>query len=299
MMGATILFSSMTVNAPNRAAIPHRGAGADLGGTKLLLLAETAAGRVTARVPTGAGFGPADLENAIGAFLSGLPALPPALGIAFPGLVDGGGAVVACDLLPKFVGWRPPPALRAVMVNDADAALFAEAAHHPAEAALAVVVAGTGIGAAFRIGGERMGGAHGWAGELGSVPIAAGGTVRTLDALASGQAVVERAGGDFASLVERARDGAPEATTLVREAGAALGLGLAAVIHLLDPSVLAVGGGALALPGYLEAALASARAHTLPAMWAACAVGPLADGEHAAALGAALAAERSADTRQG
>jgi predicted NBD/HSP70 family sugar kinase len=271
--------------------------GADLGGTKLLLLAETASGRVTARLATGPGFSPADLEAALASFVSGLPAAPPAVGIAFPGLVDGG-VVVACDLLPRFVGWRPAPEANAVMINDAEAALVAEARGHPASAALAVVIVGTGIGAAFRLDGRRVRGGHGWAGELGSIPLATGGAVRTLDALASGQAVLERAGCGFSALVERVRAGDPDARALVRDAGGALGLGLAAVIHLVDPSVIAVGGGALGLPGYLDAALASAKAHTLPAMWAACAVAPLADGEHAAALGAALEAGRAAEARE-
>jgi hypothetical protein len=51
-----------------------------------------------------------------------------------------------------------------------------------------------------------------------------------------------------------------------------------------------MGGGALRLPGYRDAALASGRAHTLPALWEACVIRDLRDGEQAAAIGAALAA---------
>jgi predicted NBD/HSP70 family sugar kinase len=262
--------------------------GADLGGTKLLLLAEWEGGRSQVRVATGAGFGPAELQAALASFRAALPPGPQAVGVAFPGLVDGGRTAVACDVLPRFVGWRAPDGV--AIVNDCDAALRAESRAHPEGTALAVVVAGTGIGAAFQAEGRRLRGGHGWAGELGSIPVANGASVRTLDALASGAALLALAGCDFATLGARLDDGDAAALRIVREAGTALGLGLAALIHILDPSVLALGGGVLALPGYLEAAMESARARTLPAMWAACAVGRLQDGELAAARGAALAA---------
>jgi predicted NBD/HSP70 family sugar kinase len=145
------------------------------------------------------------------------------------------------------------------------------------------------------VDGRVLRGARGWAGELGSVPIATGGAVRTLDQLAAGQAILEQAGCDGAELEARAAGGDARIMAIIRDAGAALGLGLAAVVHLLNPSALALGGGVLRLPGYAEAARASARAHTLGPMWEACAVRPLRDGEHAAAVGAALAASSSMD----
>jgi predicted NBD/HSP70 family sugar kinase len=71
-----------------------------------------------------------------------------------------------------------------------------------------------------------------------------------------------------------------------RRGGEALGLGLATVIDLLNPSVVAVGGGALELTGYLEAALESARRHSMLEMWKACEVRRVRAGELVAALGA-------------
>ena len=269
-------------------------AGADLGGTKLLLLAESEEGRVTCRVPTGRGFDPAALETAIAAFLAGLPVPASSFGLSFPGLVDAAGTVAACDVLPRFVGWRIPTGLAHAVVNDGDAALIAEARHHAPGTTLAVIVVGTGIGAAFQGAAGRIVGAHGWAGELGSIPLSTGTGARTLDELASGQALLEGAGCGFEELLARVRAGEPRAVDAVREAGAALGLGIATVIHLLDPSAIALGGGVLALPGYLDAALGSARARTLPSMWDGCVVAPLRDGDQAAAIGAALAASRRA-----
>jgi predicted NBD/HSP70 family sugar kinase len=273
--------------------------GIDLGGTKLLMLAESPAGRSVSRLPTGSAFGPAELEAAVTGFVASLPATPSALGIAFPGLVDADGSVVACDVIPRLVGWRPPRALSGpwpfAILNDCEAALVAEARDHDRAATLAVVVVGTGIGAAFQVDGRVLRGARGWAGELGSIPIAAGDAVRTLDQLASGQAILEQAGCDGAELEALVARGDTRVMTVIRDAGAALGLGLAAVVHLLNPSALALGGGVLRLPGYAEAARSSGRAHTLGPMWETCAVGPLHDGEHAAAVGAALAASSSMD----
>ena len=269
--------------------------GIDIGGTKLLMVGESSTGRVVSRAPTGSAFGPDDVEGAILAFVASLPTPPDALGIAFPGLVAEDGSVVACDVLPRLVGWRPSPAVagpwRFAVLNDCEAALVAEARAADARASIAVVVVGTGIGAAFQVDGRVLRGARGWAGELGSVPVAtAGGAVRTLDQLASGQAIVERAGCDGAALEGLSARGDARITAIVREAGAALGLGLSTVVHLLNPSVVALGGGVLRLPGYADAALASGRAHTLPAMWEACEMRELRDGEQAAALGAAQAA---------
>jgi predicted NBD/HSP70 family sugar kinase len=248
---------------------------------------------VVARVATGAGFGPPDLEREIGAFVASLPACPTSLGIAFPGLVGADGAITACDVLPRFVGWRPSPAItgpwRFAMINDGEAALVAEARDAGPDASVAVIVVGTGIGAAFQVDGRVLKGSRGWAGELGSIPIATGG-VRTLDQLASGQAIVEKAGCDGAEVERRAAAGDPRILGIVREAGSALGLGIATVLDLLNPAVLGLGGGVLRLAGYLEAARETARAHTLPALWDACVVRPLRDGEYAAATGAAIAA---------
>jgi glucokinase len=276
--------------------------GIDLGGTKLLMLAESPDGRSVSRLPTGSAFGPADLEAAVAGFAASLPAPPDALGIAFPGLVDEHRTVVACDVLPRLVGWRPPRAVAGpwafALLNDCEAALVAEGRGHDRTATLAVVVVGTGIGAAFQVDGRVLRGAAGWAGELGSIPIATGDAVRTLDQLASGQAIVERAGCDAAELERRAAGGDARIAEIIRDAGTALGLGLATVVHMLNPSALALGGGVLRLPGYSEAARVSARAHTLGPMWDACVVRPLRDGEHAAALGAALAASSSMGTRQ-
>ena len=270
-------------------------AGFDLGGTKLLMVADSPDARVVARVPTGGSFDGRALESAIEEFLEQLPRLPEAIGIAIPGLVGPGPSVAACDVIPGLVGWRPPETLtsgvRFAMVNDATAALVEESHDAPSDVTAAVVMAGTGIGAAMLVNGVPFGGASGWAGELGSIPIASGPAgVRTLDQLASGEAIVKRLGVEGAVVRRHAEAGDRDTLQVIRAAGEALGLGLAAFIDIVNPAIVSVGGGLVELPGYLDAALATAARRTLPDLWRACDVRKVRTGELVAALGAARAA---------
>lgn len=272
--------------------------GFDLGGTKLLMVADGAGARVVERVPTGVAFDGAALERAILGFIDRQGRVPEAIGLAIPGLVGAGPSVQACDVLPALVGWRPPAALtqgaRFAMINDAAAALLEECHDAPADATAAVVMVGTGIGAAMLVHGQPFGGASGWAGELGSIPIAtAADGVRTLDQLASGESLVRRLGVDGAAVRARAESGDGETLSAIREAGTALGLGLATLIDIVNPALVAVGGGLAELPGYLAAALASAEARALPDLWRACVVRKVRAGELVAALGAVRAAART------
>ena len=255
------------------------------------MVADGPGGRAVERVSTGMTFDGKALEAAIARFLDAHHDAASAVGLAVPGLVGPGPIVQACDVLPGIVGWRPPPSLTArrfAMVNDAAAALAEECHDAPADVTAAVVMVGTGIGAAMRTFGRPIGGANGWAGELGSIPIAsAPDGVRTLDQLASGQALVTRLGTDGATVRARVEAGDEAARKAVQEAGTALGLGLATLVDIVNPALVSIGGGLSELPGYIEAALASAERHTLPDLWRACRVGKVRAGELVAALGAA------------
>ncbi|MCI0572277.1 MAG: ROK family protein [Myxococcaceae bacterium] len=270
--------------------------GVDLGATKALLVATGSVEPVQHRVPTGPRFTPAECEAEVRRFVARLPSMPVALGVAVPGLVDGEGRVVASDGLPSLGGWRPAEALAdlgcpVVVLNDARAALAAETHDVGAGATAGVIMAGTAVGAAFLVNGVTLEGARGWAGELGHLPVVTGdGRVLHLDAVAGGGAVAARLGTDGAGLAKRAGLGDVAALSAIREAGAALGLGLAAVVNLLNPELLVLGGGAFLLPGYLEAALSSARMHAISQLWECCTVRPARTGAAVAALGAARVA---------
>jgi glucokinase len=249
----------------------------DIGGTKALLRAEDATGAVVheQRLATGRDTTPGQLDDVVDGFLHEVGA-PRALVIACPGLVATEGArVVVSDVLPRIEGWRPRALARhpgARLVNDVRAALYGAQQAHPHVDDLAVVVAGTGIAAGFTSSGQVHRGAEGWAGELGSVPVRAGGEVGTLDSVASGAAILSRLGAsadEVRALLSR-RD--EEAQAAVQGAGRALGEALATVLNLLNPGLLVLAGGALAFPGYGEAALSAARRWTLPELWGSGAV---------------------------
>lgn len=273
--------------------------GIDIGGTKLLMLAQWPGRRVVDRVPTGPAFAGRDLDAALDRFVGSLGVAPSAAGVAVPGLVGPDGALQTSDVLPRLVGWRGKPLGRLCpcrLLNDVEAASLEELHDLPAGATAAVVMVGTGIGAAFVTDGRPFRGARGWAGELGTVPIAGPEGVATVDQLASGAALLRRLGGNPTEVLARAA--AREAAVLeaLRRGGEALGLGLATIINLFNPSLVAVGGGALELPGYLEAALQSAERHSMPEMWRVCEVRRVREGELTAALGA-LRAAREASAR--
>lgn len=265
--------------------------GIDIGGTKLLLIA----GEHQVRIPTGPAADPTMLEAAIRGELSRLRLRPSLIGIAIPGLVDADGRVEMSGVLPRLAGWRPADALADLgcpvhALNDAEAALVEEAHALPPGATAGIVMAGTAIGAAFRVEGVPLRGARGWAGELGYLPLATAGGVQRLDDLAGGRFIAARLGTDGAGLQQRAQQGDEAALAAIREGGTALGLALAGLVNLLNPHLLVLGGGTMALPGY-EAALREAVArHALPPLLASCEMRKAAGGPLVVALGALRAA---------
>jgi len=265
--------------------------GVDLGGTKALFVS----GTHSLRFDTGPAFSGADFAAMLDAFMASTRIRPARIGIAVPGLVDTTGRVVACDVLPGLAGWMPSTALRNLgceiaVVNDVEAALREELDDAPPGLTAGVVMAGTAIGAAFVVDGAPLRGTSGWAGELGYFPCVVDGQTRRLDEIAGGAAMAARRGVAPAKLAELALAAEPESLALIEAGGSALGLGLAAVVNLLNPSRLALGGGALDLPGYRDAAERAARQHSIPALWNDCTIARVAAGERVVALGALRAA---------
>lgn len=265
--------------------------GIDLGGTNALLRC----GDCEQRVSTGPLFSPQDLRRDLGAFLAGNGLAPTHIGIAVPGLVDDGGRVIDCDVLPAFSGWKPRLDLAdlcqsVVVLNDVKAALLEEMHDAPAGCTGAVVMVGTAIGAAFIADGKPMLGKSGWAGELGYLPIALDGWVKRLDDLAGGAGIAAACGISSAQLAQRAAAADPVALEAISAGGYFLGLGLAALINLLNPARVVVGGGTIELLGYWEAAHSSAAQNAIPVLWSDCTLEKVRSGAHAVVNGAVRAA---------
>lgn len=128
--------------------------------------------------------------------------------------------------------------------------------------ALLGIVVSTGVGGGFVVDGRLLHGAHGNAGHIGHVSVSAGGprcacgARGCVEAIASGPSMVRRARriaarqgqrlpADYTAedLARDARGGDQRALGLFREAGSALGQGIAAAASLVDLDRVIVGGG--------------------------------------------------------
>ena len=165
--------------------------------------------------------------------------------------------------------------LPAIADNDATAAAWGEYRFGAGRGYrdLLLVTVGTGIGGGIVNDGRIFRGAHGFAAEIGHIIVEPGGPVcgcgnrGCWEQVASGQAI-ERAGREAAeryphsgiarlaegvparvngSVVTRAaQDGDETATAILAKVGRRLGEGIAGLVNVLDPSVVVVGGGAVA-----------------------------------------------------
>lgn len=271
--------------------------GVDVGGTNVQMLATWGDRDRRWIRSTGSSFGQDDLDHLLEQFVQTLPCQPSTLGIAVPGLVHDQ-TVFACDVLPLLEGWdaaRWRSTSHVVIANDVAAACAQEFASEEKGLTAAIVMAGTGVGAAFLVDGRPFAGGGGWAGELGSVPIAIGSGEVTIDALGSGAAICRRLGVDGDTVARRAHEGDIETLRCIRESGEVLGLGLAVVVNLFNPDRLSLAGGALQLEGYADAALATARRHALPPLWDVCRVRMIGPDEIIVARGALRLAASSVD----
>lgn len=267
--------------------------GMDLGGTRLLIRGA----EVEETFRTGPSFTPEKLLQFLESFIARHAIRPECIGLAIPGLVGSDGCVADCDVLPAFRDWPAGRAMQThatqvAVLNDAEAALLEEMHAVPAGTTGGVIMVGTAVGAAFLVNGQPLRGASGWAGELGYLPVHCSTGVKRLDELAGGAAIADGCGVTAEDLALRAGAGEPVVLQAIERAGASFGLGLAAVINLLNPSVLSVGGGTSELPGYWQAALASAEQHSIAALWRSCTLARVKSGHRVVVLGAMRAVEQ-------
>ncbi|MCU1645099.1 MAG: family transcriptional regulator [Nocardia sp.] len=174
-------------------------------------------------------------------------------------------------MAPDF-GWLQPVRLGALVagrlpgmdcpvdvINDGNAAAFAEYHARPRRRGLVLIEAGTGIGGGVVLDGRIQIGSHGIAGEPGHMPVALDGPpcvcgARACLVLYAGpEAVLTAAGlGELlireglhaasTRLIEALRAGDEQAVAAVRTAGQALGVVILSVTALLDVDEIVLGG---------------------------------------------------------
>jgi glucokinase len=203
-----------------------------------------------------------------------------AVGVGAAGYVDRSRSTVlfAANLAWRDVDLRaelePRLDLPVVIENDANAAAWGEftfGAGHDVDDLMLVTV-GTGVGGGLVLNGELYRGAFGVGAEIGHLRVVRDGQLcgcgkhGCLEQYASGSALVrntraaaaggghaadllvERAGGDphqitGPMITAAAREGDPFATEQLVSLGRWLGEGIAALVTVLDPAAIAVGGG--------------------------------------------------------
>lgn len=205
------------------------------------------------RRPTPPAEGHERVIAAISAFVDHLCTLgrPVAVGLAVPGLISGDTAVYS-----SAFGWRDVPAaafttvgLPVALGHDVGSAGRAELAYGAASGVRDVLYLpiGTGIAGALVLSGSPYGGAQGWAGQIGHIPVwpdglpCACGQSGCLAAYSSASAIAHRAGEPSAEAVAARTD--PQAVRVWDEAVEALAIALATYVLLLDPSLIVIGGG--------------------------------------------------------
>ena len=232
------------------------------------------------------------------------------------------------DLFESFCAKYPFPlddfqleALRlpVAVLNDVQAAAFGEHAFGTGQGVdeLVCLFVGTGVGGGVITRGTLLQGCTGSAAELGHItvdpngPLCRCGNRGCLEAFAGGWAIARRAreaaaadpgsnaivldlaGGDpeqiaTSTVVKAAGDGDPRSEQILREAGQALGIGIASIVNAFNPCMLVLGGGVVdGMPEWIEAASQSVRSRALAANAAAVRVLPAALGSHAGTIGAA------------
>ncbi len=199
--------------------------------------------------------------------------------VGVPGLVNRDGAVV----LAAGLGWRDVP-LRAELAealgrpdipvtvdNDASLGVLAEHLYGPYAGTpnLIQLTGDTGVGAGIIADGRPLAGHLGYVGEIGHLrlvpdgPACGCGRRGCLEALAGLPAILEQVDGSIdddpqhqlETLIRRADTQDAAVTKVLAEAGTHLGQGIAALVNILNPEVVLLGGAYALLAEHLAPAI--------------------------------------------
>jgi len=241
--------------------------GIDLGGTKILTAVAGKNGRIIASVKldTNATSGPERVMRNIGRSVDLVLSKAKitlkdisCIGVGAPGPIVDEGIIIAPPNLPGFGKFDLRKKLTAmfrkkvVVENDANAAAMAEYLWGAGKGSknFVYLTISTGIGGGMIINGKLYKGSLGTAGELGHMvidvngPKCGCGNYGCLEAMASGPAIARMAGRKTAlEVIESARKGDRKCLKAIGTAGRYIGIGIAGISNILNPDIVAVGGG--------------------------------------------------------
>jgi glucokinase len=265
--------------------------GVDFGGTYIKVAAVQGAEIVQqVSVPTPRDATPLDVLDTLAGAVRQIDRAPDEVGVAIPGEVDRTGRCWRLPNVPGFEGIeiareisRRLGGARIVVENDATAAALGELVHGHGRryASFLLVMLGTGVGGGLVMNGSLVRGAHGFAAEIGHVPIdntpeawpCGCGHVGCVEAYAGTEGILRtyrELGGAATAPVEIAAaavGGETAAVETFSRVGRALGRMLTAVQNVLDLDAVVFSGGISASFRLFEPALRAAlvaRAHAPP-----------------------------------
>ncbi len=245
-----------------------------------------------------------------------------AAGIACAGLIDGERGFLYTS--PNLPGWENAPLGRVfghrlgipvAVDNDVNCAVWGEYVMGAGRGTrhFVAITLGTGVGGGIVIDGRLYHGAQGLAGEIGHHVIIEGGppcscggrgcleavigsasiTARAVETAGRtpGSRLSRSAGLTVRDIHEAALQGDAAAVETLAETGRLLGIGLANVVHILNPEVVAVGGGVAGAGDFiLEPARKSMKEHLIGDILSAVRIVPAELGNMASFLGASMLA---------
>ncbi len=306
-------------------------AAVDLGGTQTRVALVDAEGHLLARraMRTEPEKGPQDvLERIAGSLAECLAATPPGarpvgIGVGAPGPLDPWRGIIF--FAPNMPGWKDVPlkqileerfGLPTVVGNDANVAAVGERRFGAARGHDEVVylTISTGVGSGVITGGKLLLGSRGIAGEAGHMtidmhgPVCACGNRGCLEVYASGTAIARVAAdrlraGEKSSLAalnrpptaaevaDAAEAGDALARSVLVNAATALGIGITSLVHLLNPSIVVLGGGvSRSGPIWWDTVRRTVEETAMPVFRTDLRIVPSALGDDVGLLGAAAAA---------
>jgi glucokinase len=252
--------------------------GVDFGGTQIKagLVDEQVVIRSAVRNTRDAA-GPSDVLDLVADAVRELTSSPESVGFAIPGEVDGKGRCWRLPNVPGFEGVAVADELsrrvgcRVVVENDATVAALAEMVygHGRAYASFAMLTLGTGVGGGVVLNHQLWRGTHGFAGELGHLPIdrqqgwpCACGLLGCLESYAGTRGLLnsyrELGGGEAETILEIAnatRTGSAAGRQTFEKMGWALAVGISGIQNVLDLDAFVFTGGVSSSFDLIEPAL--------------------------------------------
>lgn len=298
----------------------------DLGGTLIRAAFINEKGEILARAEreTLAQEGPEPIIGRIEACIRDVARGTEAISIAAPGPLNPWKGII--HQAPNLPGWREVPLadilhhafkVPVYLNNDANLAALAEHRFGAGQGIndLIYLTISTGIGGGIISQGRLLLGAKGLAAEVGHMtlepegpPCGCGGWGH-LESLASGPSIARRAveemekgtetsitrlvEGELSKVTAKvvaqaAQEGDPLANSIFKEAGFYIGLGIANLLHILNPQLVILGGGVTRAGDLLfDPIRATVKAHTMPSYQEGLKIVPAALGGDVGLLGAA------------